>query len=371
MRAMFAMLDEGGTLSEITRWLNGRKIRTKRGNHFGRSRVRHILTNPWYGGRMKAYGEVVDANHEGLLPWHEFARISAKLARPTVKASATRDPVAATKRSTGHREVHLLSGLMFCAECGHGIWHLKGRRRRYVCGNVKHATGACDAARFDAQLTEEAVLRYLEDLFFDFEGWLKGVTEHRLEQRRGYERVLAGIREERGKLDRREAQKRRSYRNAEDSFEEREALAALRDLEQERERLDREEREVAAAMEHDERQNAADDMLDFWSDLSRSVREQVIGAGSVREANAALRELFAAVFVTSPEGGPPKLDFILRDREPGAPLVSASVWAIDPDDPAHEGIIEGWQHWEPEQGHPVPSTLVYVQLHSSPISAYE
>ena len=67
---------------------------------------------------------MVEANHEGLLPWEEFERISAKLARPTVKASATRDPVAATKRSTGHREVHLLSGLMFCAECGHGIWHL-------------------------------------------------------------------------------------------------------------------------------------------------------------------------------------------------------------------------------------------------------
>ena len=45
--------------------------------------------------------------------------------------------------------------------------------------------------------------------------------------------------------------------------------------------------------------------LDFWNDLSRSVREEVIGAGSVREANAALRELFAAVFVASPEGGCP------------------------------------------------------------------
>ena len=57
-------------------------------------------------------------------------------------------------------------------------------------------------------------------------------------------------------------------------------------------------------------------------------------------------------------GAPPRLDFILRDREPGALHVSASVWAVDPDDPGHQGIIPAWQHWAPEQAHTVPSTLV-------------
>ena len=239
---------------------------------------------------------------------------------------------------------------MFCMHCGHGVWHRTGKHRRYVCGNVRHATGACDAAPFDAHLTEETVLRYLQEMFFDFDRWLEGVASHRLSQREGYERVLAGIREERTALYRREAQKRRDYRNAEDALASRAALDALRDLALERVRLDAEEDATAAALERDERQSAADDMLDFWNDLSRAIREEVVNAASVREANAALRERFAAIFVTSPPGGPPRLDFILQDREPGAPVVSASLWAVDPANPEHKGILEGWQWWEPEDG---------------------
>ena len=87
---MFAMLDEDRTLGEITRWLNGEGARTKRGNAFGRRRVWEILTNPWYGGRMRAYGEVVDGNHEPLLSWEEFERISAKLSKAKSAPSCRR-----------------------------------------------------------------------------------------------------------------------------------------------------------------------------------------------------------------------------------------------------------------------------------------
>jgi hypothetical protein len=52
------------------------------------------------------------------------------------------------------------------------------------------------------------------------------------------------------------------------------------------------------------------------------------------------------------------LDFVLREREPGAPLVSTMLWAVDPANPEHEGIIEGWQHPSAEAGTPSPFTKV-------------
>jgi hypothetical protein len=102
-------------------------------------------------------------------------------------------------------------------------------------------------------------------------------------------------------------------------------------------------------------------MLDFWNDLSAAIRERVVSnanAGAIREANEALRERFAAIFVSSPDGGPPRLDFVLRDREPGSPLVATMLWATDPKNPDHEGIIEGWQHPAGEAGSPSPLTFV-------------
>ncbi len=98
-------------------------------------------------------------------------------------------------------------------------------------------------------------------------------------------------------------------------------------------------------------------MLDFWNDLSRSVREEILNADSVREANTALQERLAAIYVRSPKGGRPRLDFVLREREPGAPLVSARLVAVDPDNPDHEGLVEGWL-FAPAQKQTDPLTLV-------------
>lgn len=82
-----------------------------------------------------------------------------------------------------------------------------------------------------------------------------------------------------------------------------------------------------------------DEMLAFWSELSAAVRGSVINAASVQEANTALRERFAAIFVTSPPEGSPRLDFVLKERAAGAPLVSSRLWADDPDDLPDDGML--------------------------------
>lgn len=351
VRRIFALLDGGKGIGEITRWVNAHGVRTKRDNAFGRSRVREILRNPWYGGKVLGYGVIRDGNHEALLPWSEFDRISSKLDRGKAPAGTqpgdAADPVAASARRGGRpSEIALLSGVMFCAHCGHRIWHRKGGRRRYVCGNVRHATGICSAAPFDAQLTEEAVLNHLMDLFLDFDAWLEGVTQHRLSQREAYERTLAGIDSDRQGLTRDERLVRKDYVKHLRAGNERATeftLGELSRIADDMQRVDEEAAQAEAALAEHDRQDAADDMLDFWNQLSAAVRDEIVNAESVREANGALRERFAAIYVSSPPGGPPRLDFILRDREPGAPLVSSALWTVDPEDPNHAGLLEGWQ----------------------------
>jgi len=78
---MFEMLDAGYGIGDITRWINGQGVRTKRGNTFGRSRVREILGNPVYGGKVRSHREIRDGNHEPLIAWDEYNRISSKLGR--------------------------------------------------------------------------------------------------------------------------------------------------------------------------------------------------------------------------------------------------------------------------------------------------
>ena len=56
----------------------------------------------------------------------------------------------------------------------------------------------------------------------------------------------------------------------------------------------------------------------------------MVGATSVREANTALRERFAAIFAET-AGETVRLDFVLKEREPGSPLVSSRLWADPPE----------------------------------------
>jgi hypothetical protein len=122
--------------------------------------------------------------------------------------------------------------------------------------------------------------------------------------------------------------------------------------------------------------DAADELLDYWTELSIAVRGEVVNAESVREANTALRERFAAIYVTSPREGSPRLDFILKEREPGAPLVSSRRWADDPADLPDDGMLvqfiqedldEARKRARPSESERL--TLVYVQPHISQISA--
>jgi hypothetical protein len=65
--------------------------------------------------------------------------------------------------------------------------------------------------------------------------------------------------------------------------------------------------------------------------LGAAIRGELVGAASVREANAALTEPFAGILVRSRRGHSPRLGFVLAERPPGAPLVSSRLWADQPE----------------------------------------
>ena len=76
---------------------------------------------------------------------------------------------------------------------------------------------------------------------------------------------------------------------------------------------------------------SADVVLGWWTEFSAGIRGEIVGAQSVKDANEAIRKRFAAIFVRSPKGGCPRLDFVLRERPPGSPLVASRMWIDDED----------------------------------------
>ena len=274
---LFEMLAEGQNLGEMTRWLNAQGVRTKRSNVFAPGRVRELLRNPWYAGKVRSGDELFDGKHDALVSWELFERVGAKLdeAAESVAERGGRRPIEAT----------LLGGVMRCAHCGRGVW-----QRKYASGRRIYI-GAL-------------------------------------------ERELAGYAKERDGLVKDEELVRIDYRRQlRDGSEGAARLAAteVERIEVERAALDAKLADMEARMAEWEGGHSADAVLDWWSEFSAGIRGDVVNSDSVRDANTALKERFAAIFVRSEKGRSPRLDFILKERPPGSPLVSSRLWVDDPD----------------------------------------
>lgn len=324
------MLHDGKNFADMARWLNGHGFRSKQGNRFAPQRVRDMLKNPYYAGKVKLPdGELVEGNHDPLITWAEHEQICARL-----------DAISGSSGARGGRkpaEATLLSGgVMRCAHCGRGIWQRKhaSGKREYICANVRQHVGVCDAEPFDAPTVERAVVDHLDGLFVDLGAWIERLSEQRADQRGVLEREAADYMEQRAALEKDEALVRADYMRQLRAENEAAASIAATELERiadERADLDGKLADVEARIAEWDGGDSADAVLDWWGEFSAAIRGEVVNAESVRDANAALKERFAAIFVRS-VGEVPRLDFVLRERPPGAPLVSSSLW-VDEDAP--------------------------------------
>lgn len=318
--AMFEQYDDGENYSAIARWLNAQGYKTKTGRAFDFRAVRDILKNPYYAGKIRlADDELIDGQHEPLVTWELWERVNERIAASL--------PASAGKGGRPPIEPSLLTGVMNCGECGAGMHHRRDRVNPiYICKNARYDTGACDAQPIDAALTERAMLDHLASVFVDLEALVERLAEQHAQERGVFERELSGYMAEREELDKKIEALESDYTEKVAEGKSTDAEVASRQIDKlgdERAKLDKRISETGARLEEWETgADPANAVLDWWNELKAAIDGEVVNAKSVRDANAALRERFAAVFVGRDAAGDAELAFILKDRPPGAPPIS-------------------------------------------------
>ena len=127
---------------------------------FTKGSLRSILQNAWlYAGRLPvgreragAYSEMYEGQHDALIPTDVAARVEELRHK---RAGAT---------ARGRSRVYLLSGMVFCHECGDRLWGT--RRRKNLPASYRHSHHACQRSKgsFNANDLEEQVLQMLDGL---------------------------------------------------------------------------------------------------------------------------------------------------------------------------------------------------------------
>jgi site-specific DNA recombinase len=152
------------TLAELER--RGIRLKawtTQRDKHrggaaFRDNSLRVLLANPLHVGQIRAGDEIVDAEHEAIVPRALWDEVQALLAGGR-RRHAPRHPWSA-----------LLTGIIECAVCGSAMvpsYCAKGGRRYgyYTCRKLKdHGASACPGSRVAQGTVEAAVLERLREI---------------------------------------------------------------------------------------------------------------------------------------------------------------------------------------------------------------
>ena len=135
VKIIFKKYYDGIGYNKILEYLNNMGYKTKRGNKFGKNSLYSILTNQKYAGiyifNKRQEKNILGKRSPTIRPKEEW--IIAPDAIPAIIDKETFDIVQAkmsdNKRRAGQftaKEIYLLSGLIFCGECG-----------RHMCGNCR------------------------------------------------------------------------------------------------------------------------------------------------------------------------------------------------------------------------------------------
>ena len=151
VRELFELFLEHQSILGVTREMNDRGHRTKRGRAFDRGRVRTMLQSPVYAGKMRAGDEVVEGEHEAIVDQESWDRVQAALDGSGGAAKPKR------------KSNRLLAGLLRCARCGSAMTPThttKGKTRYsyYTCQKSdKQGVSACPGSRVAAAEIERIV----------------------------------------------------------------------------------------------------------------------------------------------------------------------------------------------------------------------
>jgi site-specific DNA recombinase len=145
--------------------LNGAGFRTPSGGLFTKFQVEEMLKNPVYIGRVRCKGHEFPGAHEPLIEQEVWDAVQTEIGRRA--AHANHDPRATSRPA-------LLSGLVYCSNCGARMWYTPGRGGTtnydyYVCsGRSTHARDPrCNLPFVQARAAEAHVLASLAVLTLD------------------------------------------------------------------------------------------------------------------------------------------------------------------------------------------------------------
>jgi len=182
VREIYTRILEGEGIAEVARSLNERGIRNKRGLPWGKTSFDTILTNERYAGVYTNCGVRIEGGVPAIVSRETFDRMQAHLKNKT------------NPRGTGRRRrgtnVYLLTGKLYCGECGAAMVGVSGTGRNglhhyYACKN--QLAHQCKKHRIAQKRAESLVARALRDyaLQDDVVSWLADVAikyqEKRLE----------------------------------------------------------------------------------------------------------------------------------------------------------------------------------------------
>ncbi len=194
VRLIFSSVLEGKGYDQIIRELNARGFRTKNGKTFGKNSIHEILRNEKYRG-VYVFNKKVSKDISGMRnnhlnkPADEIIRIEGGM--PRIVDDKTFETAASiisgrkrTEKNGQARETYLLSGKIFCGECGQafgGARKFSGRNKTlyvtYRCFNRdRTAEVACKNKEISRDRIEKFVLNELVDKVFNesvYKQWLK------------------------------------------------------------------------------------------------------------------------------------------------------------------------------------------------------
>ncbi len=173
VRAIFQLYLERGSLPTVVEELRARAWANKTwtnkhqnlvpGRAFDKLGVRRLLTNPLYVGRMTLGDEVHDGQHEAIVDAKTWDAVQALLTPHGQERP----------RAERNKWGVLLRGLLRCATCGSAMTHhvAHGRRRRYssyVCAKyAKEGAAACPGSRVAVGEIEKYVVEQVQTVGCD------------------------------------------------------------------------------------------------------------------------------------------------------------------------------------------------------------
>ena len=196
VRQMFSMYAGGHSYGEIIDWLNASGYRTKRGRTFGKNSLHDLFHNRRYIGMSVGCTNYKGKNgHRNSHAPDDENTIVVENACPAIVEREVFEMVQTkmqeNKRRAGAfsaRRTYLLSGYVFCDECGAAMSGMangdrKGNYRRYYrCGTaVKGGKSACHNRSVNADDLEALVLEKTKGMLYD-DGVLELLTERAIDE---------------------------------------------------------------------------------------------------------------------------------------------------------------------------------------------